>query len=143
MSARGKYPRNWIKELRIEREWSQRELAEKAGFPHHQTINNLENSIAELKHTQLIKLAAAFDCHPLDITDGPGHMTVAKDDKEAALLKFYRSMSDQTQMEFISYAAARSDLTTLEQMNLLFGKEKIKDFIETSPKTTHSKKDKP
>lgn len=73
MKKLGKYPKNFIKELREKRDWTQRELAERAGFAHHQTINNLENSIAALTHSHILKLAATLGCQPLDIIQDPAN----------------------------------------------------------------------
>ncbi len=100
-SKRGIFPKNFIMELRSAREWTLRDLENKTGWS-HQTLSNLELSKADLTWTKIMKLAAIFECHPLEITQGPGTMTGPRDDKERELLRTYRGLADGEKQVFNS-----------------------------------------
>jgi transcriptional regulator with XRE-family HTH domain len=96
MKNRGRYPKNYIFELRDEREMTLRDIEEKTGWS-NQTISNLELSKAELSWSKLKKLAEVFECHPLEITEGPSAQIMPKTEEEREVLELYRSMNDRGQ----------------------------------------------
>ena len=59
-----------LKELRIERGWSQAELAERAGLP-QQTISHLENGVQTPKWGNLLKIAGALGVSCQDFLTEP------------------------------------------------------------------------
>lgn len=93
MRYRGKYQKNFIKELREKREWKLRDIEERTGWS-NQTVSNLELSKAELKYSQLMKLAEIFEVYPLEITEGPASQVMARDDEEKQLLEVFRGLDD-------------------------------------------------
>lgn len=119
MDKLGKYPKNRIRELRKDKGWSLRELAKRAGFPHYQTLNNLELSRADLTHSHIIRLSDALGCHPLDITEDPSAQIITKDDHEKELLQAYRGMGDGAKETFLSISKAfkpgSADITPTEK----------------------------
>lgn len=112
MDKFGKYPRNWIKELREKRGWTLRELADKTGW-HHQTLSNLELSKAELTHSKIKVLAGIFEIHPSEVTEGPGSVAIAHNETQSEALKIMQSMSDREQELYLSglkaFAAAKEN----------------------------------
>lgn len=105
MGTKGKYPQNYIKQMREQRGLSLRDLAEKIGV-HHQTLSNLELSKAELSVAMAKKLAEIFECHPLDITDGPANVAPPATREEKELLEAYRNLTESEQARMLGYAEA-------------------------------------
>jgi transcriptional regulator with XRE-family HTH domain len=104
------YPKNWIKEIRDQRGLSVRQLADMTGIS-QPYITMLEKSQRRLYYDNIQKLAAALECHPLDITDGPGNMIVARNDREKEVLRIMRQMQEGEQETFSAglkaFASAR------------------------------------
>lgn len=92
MNKRDLYPKNFIKELREKRGWTLRDLEEKTRWS-HQTVSNLELSKSDLTWSKMQKLAEVFDCHPLEITDGPEGIA-PKNTREKELLERFRGFSE-------------------------------------------------
>ena len=65
-----KYPKNYIKELREEKNLSVRELADMLNTT-HQNISNLENSQVALTYEMMIRVANVLGCHRLEVAEGP------------------------------------------------------------------------
>lgn len=84
--------KNFIKNLREDRKMSMQELADRCLPPTtNQQISRLEKSQRKLTQDWMVRLAAALECHPLDLMDG-GPETLKPD--ERALLETYRGMSE-------------------------------------------------
>jgi transcriptional regulator with XRE-family HTH domain len=104
MGNAGKYPKNYIKELREARGWTTRDVAEKAGPGWHgQTVSKLELQKQELSWSKLLRLAEVFEVHPLEITEGPGHVAAPKTPQEKELLELFRNLQDKDQDRLIGY----------------------------------------
>lgn len=99
MKKRNIYPKNFIKQLREQRGWTLRDLEELTGWS-NQTLSNLELSKADLTWSKILRLADVFQCHPLEITEGPGNAAIVKDDQERALLRTFRSLENGARREF-------------------------------------------
>jgi len=100
MVKSNKYPKNYIKELRESRGLTLRDLAEKTGW-HNQTLSNLELSKADLTWSKIQTLATILECHPSDITDGPGELIAARDEKEKDLLSTFRGLDDSAKQMYL------------------------------------------
>lgn len=116
MTQNGKYPKNWIKEIREDKGYTLRYLAELVGI-HHQTLSNIELSKANLTHQMLIRLADALGVHPMEITEGRSDdMVTARDEKERKLIETYRQLNERDQQLFLSmgstFASASDDNPT-------------------------------
>mgnify|MGYP003394607186 CR=1 FL=1 len=61
--------KHFLKELRAARGWSQEELASRAGTS-NQMIGMLERNERRMSTHWMERLAAALECHPLDLLDG-------------------------------------------------------------------------
>ena len=99
MTRRNRYPSNFIKQLREDRGWTLRDLEQKTGWS-NQTLSNLELSKADLTWSKILKLAHVFECHPLEITEGPGQAPVPQNDAERDLLAAYRGLEDGARQKF-------------------------------------------
>lgn len=97
-SNRGIFPKNFIKELREQRGWTLRDLEEKTGWS-SQVVSNLELSKSDLTWTKLQRLAEVFECHELEITQGPA-VAVARDQQEQDLLARFRSFAEGEKQMF-------------------------------------------
>ena len=95
---------NRLKELRDEREWSQATLAERVVPPTtSQQIGNLERGDRRLTPDWMRKLAAALECHPLEILySGPELLNY----EEQELLEIYRNLDDKTKTAMMVMARA-------------------------------------
>ncbi|MDI1227375.1 MAG: helix-turn-helix transcriptional regulator [bacterium] len=83
---------NFIKQIRKERGLSSEALAEKVGTSAQQ-INHLENGKRKLSWDWIQKLAKALECHPLEITEGPGTVKPL-DEREKEFINMYRGMNE-------------------------------------------------
>jgi len=104
------HPKNWIKEVRNERGLSAQELADQVGTS-RAYITMLENSQRRLYYDWIQKIAAALQCHPQDITDGPGNLVAARNEREKEVLQIMREMGEREQETFSAglkaFASAR------------------------------------
>ena len=124
MSSRNLYPSNLIKQLRDDRAWSLRDLEQKTGWS-NQTISNLELSKADLTWSKILKLAAVFGCHPLDITGPLGEQPVPQNDTERKLLVSYRSLE---------VAARQKVIQLVEDLNRRDGKARKDKRVQVRKK---------
>ncbi len=97
--------KNFVKSLRKDRNLTLEELAEKMETT-AATIQRHESGNRKLTHQWINRYAEALQCHPSDITDGPGSMMAATNPQEENLLKLLRKMSDKDQDRFLSMAEA-------------------------------------
>lgn len=95
--------KNFLREIRTQRGLTQEKLAELVGTS-HPTVQRHENSKRRLTHEWIAKYSQALQCHPSDITEGPGTMMAAGTEQEKNLLKLLRMMNDEDQSKFIHMA---------------------------------------
>lgn len=97
---RGKYPKNYIKELREARGLSLEKLAQAVGVstPH---ISMLELSKRGLSWAMVQKLANALECHPLEITEGPNDKIDIKTPMEKEIVRAFRGLADGEKRMFL------------------------------------------
>ncbi len=97
---RGKYPKNYIKELREARGLSLEKLAQAVGVtnPH---ISMLELSKRGLSWAMVQKLADALDCHPIEITEGPNDKIDVKTPMEKEIVRAFRGLEDGEKRMFL------------------------------------------
>lgn len=117
MNKRGKYPKNYIKELRENRGWKLRDLEDRTGWS-NQTVSNLELSKAELKYSQLMKLAEVFECHPLEITEGPESQVMAQTQSEKELLEAFRGLDDSAKSMYLHGLRTFKNAAPAEQTDI-------------------------
>lgn len=112
----GKYPKNFIKEIRESLGMTTRDVAKAAGPGwHNQTVSKLELSNQELTWSKLQTLAKVFQCHPLEITDGPEAISNAKTSREKEVLTLFRHMSEKQQDRFIGRLEQEVEDQTIEK----------------------------
>jgi DNA-binding XRE family transcriptional regulator len=99
--AKKKYPKNWIRELRKQRHVTSTALGERVGVS-GQHITMLEKGERGLSIDLARKIAAALDCHHLDVIDGPGELMLPRGDREKKLLENFRAMQDKDQENYLS-----------------------------------------
>ncbi len=92
--------KNFIKEIRKQRGLTQKELGDLVGVADSQ-ITMIENGRRGLRAEMLHRIADALQCHPLDITDGPGNAVVARSEREKKLLETFRAMQDKDQENYL------------------------------------------
>jgi transcriptional regulator with XRE-family HTH domain len=95
---KSKYPKNYIKELRLERGLTLDALAKRVGVT-NPYISMMETGKRGLSWVMLRRLAAGLECHPMDITEGVGRVANASDitprsESEKTLLKTFRGLAD-------------------------------------------------
>jgi transcriptional regulator with XRE-family HTH domain len=91
-----KYAKNYIKQLREARGLTIRELSEKLNTT-HQNLSNLENSQVALTYETMEKLAMVFQCHPLEIAQGPFS------DTQTAIAAIIQSLPPEQQQTYLQY----------------------------------------
>ena len=99
--AKKKYPKNWIRELRKQRDVTSTELGERVGVS-GQHITMLEKGERGLSIDLARKIAAALECHYLDVIDGPGEFILPRDEREKKLIENFRAMQDKDQENYLS-----------------------------------------
>lgn len=82
--------KNFIKQLREQRNLTLQQLADACNTTHQQ-ISNLENNKRKLTWEWMQRVADALECHPLDLVEGPAE---PKDQSERELIKAYRGLAD-------------------------------------------------
>jgi transcriptional regulator with XRE-family HTH domain len=91
-----RHRQNFIKEIRKQRGLTQKQLGDLVGVADSQ-ITMIENGRRGLRAEMLHRIADALQCHPLDITDGPGNMIAARTEREKELLAQFRELDDAAQ----------------------------------------------
>ena len=76
-----------IKELRLQNNLTQEELAQKMGYKSKSTINKIEKNVHDVNQATLIKFADVFGCDPTDLL-----IEVHHEDYELDQLKRYALM---------------------------------------------------
>lgn len=97
--------KNFLREMRKSANLTQEQLAEMVGTT-HPTVQRHENSKRKLTHEWITRYANALNCHPSDITDGPGTIMAATNEQEKSLLHMLRKMSEKDQDRFLNMAEA-------------------------------------
>lgn len=89
--------KNYIREIRITKGWSQEKLAEVMGTT-AATIQRHEQGKRRksLDMDTIRRYAEALECHPSDITDGPGSL-VPKNEIQKKILQAMNQLSDKEQ----------------------------------------------
>jgi transcriptional regulator with XRE-family HTH domain len=97
---RKEHPKNYIKELREARGLSLEKLARRVGVsnPH---ISMLELGKRGLSWRMAQKLAAALDCHPLEIIEGPDDQIEIKTAQEKEIIQLFRNLPEDKKQMFI------------------------------------------
>lgn len=93
--------KNYIKQLREDRKLTTAQLGELAGTTQQQ-ISLLENSKRSLRWDWIVRLADALQCHPMDITEGPG----GSDPLERELIAKFRRFHETDKLKYVSIADA-------------------------------------
>lgn len=94
--------KNRLQSLRMDRGLSQEALAELVGTNKGQ-ISKLERSERRLSNTWLERLAAALQCHPLELIDDALPAVTAD---EKAVLQLYRGLDESQQRAFLQFTAS-------------------------------------
>jgi len=91
-----------IKELRIERHWSQQDLAEKVGYTDRSSIAKIESGQVDLSRSKIVLFAKVFGVEPSDLMgiDDPAELKTEimvlydqlTKEQQDAVLQFLRSM---------------------------------------------------
>lgn len=92
MRRHSAYPANRIRHLREERALTQEQLAEKTGTTNQQ-IGRLENRERRLTWDWMQRIAAALECHPMDLVEET--VPASASDDERKLLESYRALPDE------------------------------------------------
>lgn len=77
-----------IKKLRLERGWSQDELAKKTGYTNRSMISRIESGLIDLPQSQILKFAEVFGVPAGDLFGADG---IVDDARDAILLDAYHS----------------------------------------------------
>jgi transcriptional regulator with XRE-family HTH domain len=102
MAMKSKYPKNYLKEIRTNRGMTLQQVADHVGVT-NPYISMIELGKRGISWLMLKKLSAALQCHPLDITEGPGSQNTSApcNDTEQQLLKTFRGLSDGEKQMFV------------------------------------------
>ena len=98
--------KNHIRELRKGRGLSQNELARKIGTSNQQ-VSYLETGQRRLTDVWMLRLAAALECHPVDLFGGPEQVTR----RERMLVNIFRGLSEEQKTAFFKVASALAQLS--------------------------------
>lgn len=96
-----KYPKNYIKELREARGMSLEDVAQAVGVT-NPYVSMLEQGKRGLSWMMLRKLADAFQCNPLEITEGTSRPEEPRNRQEKEMLRKFRGLADG-EREMFSY----------------------------------------
>lgn len=102
---RGKYRKNFIKEIREEKKVSLEMLSDLVGMTNQQ-VSNIELSKSRLSIDQLDRFADALGCHHLDIIHGPGHFIMPLNKKQEEALRAMQEMDDREQEVYLNTGKA-------------------------------------
>ena len=90
---------NNIKRLRLENQWSQGELAKRAGYKDRSAIAHIEDGRIDLPQSKIKLFADIFGVTPSYLfgdSDCSGSFTLSVSVEEANIIKSYRSSDDST-----------------------------------------------
>jgi transcriptional regulator with XRE-family HTH domain len=92
--------KNYLREIRKMKHLTLQQLAEAVGTSNQQ-VSNHEAGKRKLTWQWLEKYAAALNCHPLEIMQGPGQTFPNAQEKE--LLDLFRQIPDGERARYIGY----------------------------------------
>lgn len=95
------YPKNWIKELRVARGLTAKELGALVGTS-GQNITMIERRERGLGIPMARRIAAVLECHFVEVIDGPGALLASLPDDKKKLLEKYDAMQDKDRENYLS-----------------------------------------
>ena len=105
---------NFLRVLRKSRGLTLQQVAEKVGTT-NQHVSFHENGRRKLNWDWIQRYANALECHPSDITNGPGAEVRAENDEERTLLEKFRNLSEPEKKAMLQMSDA---LHTLDQKRI-------------------------
>lgn len=98
--------KNFLRTIRKQKNMTLQELADAVGTSNQQ-VSNHEAGKRKLTWEWIKRYSAALECHPLDITEGPGVDHGPKNAEEKELLDLFRQMKDKDQDRLIGYMESK------------------------------------
>lgn len=92
-NARMAAVKNYLRQLRTAQGLTLQQVADRVGTSNQQ-VSHHENGKRRLTVEWLQRYSRALECHPTDITDGPGQVILAEGPKEKTLLQTFRGLSE-------------------------------------------------
>ena len=97
--------KNYIRDIRLDRDMTQEDLADAMGTT-HVTVQRHETGKRNLTHAWIERYASALNCQPRHILEGIVSSSTELDEDEKKLLENYRRMNDKEQDIYLSMASS-------------------------------------
>lgn len=86
-----------IKQLRIEKGWSQSDLAKRVGYKDKTAIAHIEKGERDISRSKIAAFANALDVSPTYLLEGKEKSSPDLSEEEKGLLELFRSLSEDKQ----------------------------------------------